>query len=168
MYSRHEQTQDFVLFLSGLTSVCESLARSTFCASAQTDSLGTAKCGLSFDESFSFVSCEQSCEELHFFLSSAANCCCWFAFPLDRPQPAVRLPRREKARITIGDDGTLFGLKIWTEKKAYINNTCLAATTVAYISNNWMTHWEIPFHFPQIISHSANLSVYMITYCWGS
>lgn len=92
------------------TSVCANLALSTFCASAQTDNLGTARLGLSF-ESLSLLSCEQSWEELHFFLSSAANCCCWLAFRPERPQP-VMLPRREKARITIGDEGTLLGLKI--------------------------------------------------------
>lgn len=77
----------------------------------QTESLGTANWGLSFPASLSLFSWEQSCEELHFFLSSAANCCCWLDFRPDRPQPAVKLPRREKALITIGDEGTLLGLR---------------------------------------------------------
>lgn len=52
---------------------------------------------------------EQSCDEIHFFLSSGFN---WFVFLLriERPQPAVIVPSREKARLTIGDEGTLFGL----------------------------------------------------------
>jgi hypothetical protein len=54
-------------------------------------------------------SLEQSCEEDHFFLSSAVSweCC----LRMDRPQPAVRLPRRENARFTIGELGTLLGLQ---------------------------------------------------------
>ncbi len=95
------------------TSVCANLVRSTFWASAQTDSLGTASWGLSFPPSLSLLSWEQSVEELHFFLSSAANCCCWLDFFPDRPQPEVKLPRREKARITIGLEGTDFGLKTY-------------------------------------------------------
>lgn len=51
---------------------------------------------------------EQSCDEAHFFLSSACNCeLC--RLRIDRPHPAVMVPRRENARLTIGDDGTLFG-----------------------------------------------------------
>lgn len=55
-------------------------------------------------------SLEQSCELAHFFLSSALRCeCC---FRIDRPHPAVIVPSRENARFTIGELGTLFGLKI--------------------------------------------------------
>lgn len=51
---------------------------------------------------------EQSCEDAHFFLSSA--CSVEFCrLRIDRPHPAVIVPKREKARFTIGDDGTLFG-----------------------------------------------------------
>jgi hypothetical protein len=54
-------------------------------------------------------SLEQSCEDDHFFLSSAVSweCC----LRMDRPQPAVRLPRRENARFTMGELGTLLGLQ---------------------------------------------------------
>lgn len=51
---------------------------------------------------------EQSCEDAHFFLSSAWSCECCFE-RIERPHPAVMVPRREKARFTIGDEGTLFG-----------------------------------------------------------
>lgn len=52
---------------------------------------------------------EQSWEDAHFFLSSADNweCC----LRIDRPQPAVMVPSLEKALFTIGELGTLFGLK---------------------------------------------------------
>lgn len=50
---------------------------------------------------------EQSWDEAHFFLSSTFN---WDCFDLiERPHPAVIVPNREKARLTIGDEGTLFG-----------------------------------------------------------
>lgn len=51
---------------------------------------------------------EQSWDEDHFFLSSACSCECCLE-RIDRPQPAVIVPSREKARLTIGDEGTLFG-----------------------------------------------------------
>lgn len=54
---------------------------------------------------------EQSCDDAHFFLSSAFSpefCC----LRIERPQPAVIVPKRENARFTIGDDGTLFGLGV--------------------------------------------------------
>lgn len=51
---------------------------------------------------------EQSCDEAHFFLSSTFNCECCFE-RMDLPHPAVIVPNRENARLTIGDDGTLFG-----------------------------------------------------------
>lgn len=51
---------------------------------------------------------EQSCDEAHFFLSSAFNVECCFE-RIDLPHPAVIVPRREKALLTIGDEGTLFG-----------------------------------------------------------
>lgn len=51
---------------------------------------------------------EQSCEDAHFFLSSTCSVD-GDDFFMDRPQPAVMVPRREKARLTIGDEGTLFG-----------------------------------------------------------
>lgn len=51
---------------------------------------------------------EQSCEEAHFFLSSAWSVEFWLR-RIDRPHPAVMVPRRENARFTMGDDGTLFG-----------------------------------------------------------
>lgn len=51
---------------------------------------------------------EQSCDDAHFFLSSA--CSCEFCDRrIERPHPAVIVPKRENARLTIGDDGTLFG-----------------------------------------------------------
>lgn len=53
---------------------------------------------------------EQSCEEAHFFRSSADNCC-ELCFLMDLPQPAVRVPSLENARFTIGELGTLFGLQ---------------------------------------------------------
>lgn len=31
---------------------------------------------------------------------------------MDLPQPAVMVPKREKARLTMGELGTLFGLQI--------------------------------------------------------
>jgi len=69
---------------------------------------------------------EQSCELLHFLRSSTerlaaaplAEVPCWFeeelllcCLRMLRPQPAVRVPSREKARFTIGEFGTLFGLQ---------------------------------------------------------
>ena len=50
----------------------------------------------------------QSCELVHFLSSTVRRSC----FLLLRPHPAVRLPRREKARITDGLLGTLLGLRI--------------------------------------------------------
>jgi hypothetical protein len=52
---------------------------------------------------------EQSCDEAHFFLSSALSCDCCLD-RIDLPHPAVIVPSREKARFTIGEDGTDFGL----------------------------------------------------------
>lgn len=51
---------------------------------------------------------EQSCEDAHFFLSSVCNVE-FCRLRIDRPHPAVIVPRREKARFTIGEEGTLFG-----------------------------------------------------------
>lgn len=52
---------------------------------------------------------EQSCDEAHFFLSSAWRVEFWLDRRIDLPQPAVMVPSREKARFTIGELGTLFG-----------------------------------------------------------
>ena len=46
----------------------------------------------------------------HFFLSSTESRPAPGGFLLVRPQPAVMLPSRLNARITIGEFGTLFGL----------------------------------------------------------
>lgn len=51
---------------------------------------------------------EQSWLLLHFFLSSADNCCV-FCFLIDLPQPAVIVPNLENALFTIGELGTLLG-----------------------------------------------------------
>lgn len=60
---------------------------------------------------------EQSCDEVHFFLSSACSVeLC--ERRIDRPQPAVIVPKRENARLTMGEDGTLFG------RGASISGTC--------------------------------------------
>lgn len=76
---------------------------------------------------------EQSCELAHFFLSSAFSCeCC---LRMDRPQPAVMVPSRENARFTMGELGTLFGLK-----SSYIYNTILYAIE---IENNLQLHQQL-------------------------
>ena len=56
------------------------------------------------------VSPEQSWLLAHFFRSSTESRPVSEGFLLVRPQPAVMLPRRLNARITIGELGTLFGL----------------------------------------------------------
>lgn len=68
-------------------------------------------------------SLEQSCVDDHFFLSSTFN---WFEFCLrmERPQPAVIVPRRENARFTIGDEGTLLG------RGVSISGTCEKQSTL--------------------------------------
>ena len=52
---------------------------------------------------------EQSWEEAHFFLSSTDSRSCFFD---DLPHPEVSVPSLEKARITIGELGTLLGLGV--------------------------------------------------------
>lgn len=48
---------------------------------------------------------------------------------MERPQPAVIVPRRENARFTIGELGTLFGLKY------YISKCLLHSIAVLFIIN---------------------------------
>lgn len=112
-----------------LNSVCANLARSTFWASAHTDNRGTANwpdCLSLSDDLLSLsigkklldflkiypklsLLLEQSCDEAHFFLSSVVSCVFCWRLRIERPQPAVIVPNREKARFTIGELGTLFG-----------------------------------------------------------
>lgn len=78
---------------------------------------------------------EQSWEEAHFFLSSTES----LSFFLDDlPQPEVRVPRRENARITIGEFGTLLG------RGVSISGTCISVRRVyIYILQNDLIHENI-------------------------